>query len=417
MKAIQLVSQHTQLKAEIHLPASKSISNRALILQAAGIQKKRNPTQLIGLSEADDTILMKTGLQQSAGELNIKNAGTCLRFLCAYYAATPGVSITLTGNTRMKERPIAPLVNTLKQLGAHITYTETENQLPIHIEGTQLKGGKVVVDASASSQFISALMLIAPLLSEDLEIELGAVAVSKPYIALTASVLQSFGYSCTCSDNFQKISVRTEANHTAPETFTIEADWSSAAFFYQAALTADHAELFFPKLNVQSLQGDAILKNWFETYGIISEATEEGLLLKKKYLKLNGEQSLDFTDYPDLAPALICALAASGIACKADGLGSLIHKESNRLEALYQTLGQLHYGVKTDHKTYLQQDGLQHAFYENEVLQTHADHRLAMAYAVLSIHLSSVKLSEIESVVKSFPHFFTELRKIGIKVI
>lgn len=415
MKSVKISALKTHIKGEINLPASKSISNRALILQAVNRQLHQIDISIHNLSEADDTVILKEAVEVKTGTVNIKNAGTCARFLCAYYAATPGTDIELRGDPRMHERPIGSLVDALLALGANITYLETEGSLPLHIKGTRLSGGNLQLNASESSQFVSALMLISPLLSGGLNLHLQDKAVSKSYIDMTSKVMLAFGYEPVLDFGLNQIQLNQTFIPSLAKKYSIEADWSSAAFFYEAALLSEEAELILNNLTLPSIQGDAIAANWFDKLGVASELVQTGIKIRKTNIFPAAKLEFDFTDYPDLAPALICASAGAGIALKATGLGSLVHKESNRVTALQQVLQKLHIQTDSDALTYISHDGLQRQFYHGEILSTEKDHRLAMAFGMLVQYFSLVRLSEANSVVKSFPKFWQEAEKIGIE--
>jgi len=415
MKSIKISANKTHIKGNIQLPASKSISNRALILQAITKQLHLTDIHLKNLSEADDTLILKHALAQNTGTIHIKNAGTCARFLCAYFAASEGSEIDLYGDERMSERPIAPLVDALRSLGADINYLGSEGCLPLHIKGKKLIGGNLKIDATASSQFVTALMLISPLLSSGLNLSLSENSVSKSYINMTAEVMKSFGYYPILDIGSNQISLNQTYNKTVQNEYLIEADWSSAAFFYEAALLSEEAELILKDLKLPSIQGDAIVAEWFDKLGVASELVQTGIKIRKTNKVPATSLEFDFTDYPDLAPALICASAGAGIGLKATGLGSLVHKESNRVLALLQLLQKLHIKTESDTVNFISHDGLQRQFYHGEILETEKDHRLAMAFGMLAQYFSLVRLSESNSVIKSFPYFWEESEKIGLE--
>ncbi len=415
MKSLKVQSYRTHLKGNIQLPASKSMSNRALILQAVSQQLFHKTITLGNLSDADDTQILTKAIQLTQGQVNIKNAGTCARFLCAYYAAKPGTDIILEGEARMHQRPIAPLVDALTQLGAHITYLDNPGFLPIHIIGKQLNGGELNIDATTSSQFVSALMLISPMLNGGLTLSLPEETVSKTYITMTLGVMNAFGFKASWDEANLTITCPQQTEPARIDHYEIEADWSSAAFFYEAALLAEEAKLTLSGLTLPSMQGDSILANWFEQLGVTSELGQTGITITKAKEVSTKPVALDFTHYPDLAPAIICACAGAGIAIKASGLKSLVHKESNRVLALINALKTLHIKTESDQENFIAHDGLQRHFYHGEILQTHQDHRLAMAYGMLALFLSVVRLSEGKSVVKSFPHFWDEAAKLGLE--
>ncbi len=416
MKSVKISATKTHIKGQINLPASKSISNRALILQAINQQLHRSNCTIINLSTADDTQILTKALSVKEGKVDIKNAGTCARFLCAFYAAFPGVNIELCGESRMAERPIKDLVEALRILGADIVYLDAEGKFPIQIKGQQLAGGTIQISAEASSQFVSALMLISPLLSSGLNLSLSEKIVSKPYIEMTAALLKDFGYAPELAIAAHQIKLSQAYLPSNLETYEVEADWSSAAFFYEAALLSEEAELTLNGLRLPSIQGDAIVANWFEELGVKSQLVQTGIKIHKTN-KVPGEVlTFDCTDYPDLSIALVCATAGAGIAIRANGLSSLVHKESNRLDALLNLLDKLHIKTESDKQSYLAHDGLQRQFYHGEILTTEKDHRLAMAYGMLAQYFSLVRVSEINSVVKSFPQFWVEAAKLGLEV-
>jgi 3-phosphoshikimate 1-carboxyvinyltransferase len=415
MSKVLIETDETNLVATIQLPASKSISNRAYILQQVVQQKIGKSIAILNPSDADDTLIIKQALADPTGIIDIKNAGTCLRFLTAYFAATTGINVTIKGSERMRQRPIEPLVSALIQLGATINYLEEKNYLPIQIIGSKLKGGSINIPTNESSQFVSALMLVAPLMEQELTLNLLGEIVSKHYITMTQNMLEDFGFSCKISENYSLVQTENMLNKELPESYAIETDWSSAAFFYEAAVIADKADILFLGLKLNSIQGDAILAKWMEELGIRTIEKEEGLYITKGKLPGKSNFEFNFSDNPDLAPAIICATAGASYILKATGISSLAHKESNRIDALAKGLQQLHFKVKASSNS-IEHDGLQHAFYENSVIETNEDHRITMAFAMLAILQSSIVLSETESVIKSFPNFWQEAAKIGINV-
>lgn len=415
IKPIRVKSKLSQINALINLPASKSISNRVLILKEIYELKTNQPVILKNLSEAEDTQILRHALNNDLSEINIQNAGTCLRFLTAYFSAKPGSNIIISGNERMKDRPIIALVNALIQLGANIEYLESKNCLPIRIKGRQLNGGIISIDSHQSSQFVSALMLISPLLSSKLRINLVGEVVSKDYILLTQTLLKEFGFSCEISSDFKWVQTEIQVETKHIETYKIESDWSSAAFFYQAALLADEANIYLENLNLNSIQGDSIIAKWMNDFGIKSIQEGDNVKLIKSKIQNPSIKNISFINHPDLAPTFICATAGAYISFCAEGIYSLTFKESNRIMALEEGLKKLHFRVISDENS-LCHDGLAHSFYQNEVIQTYSDHRICMSFAILSIMLSEIILSETESVIKSFPNFWMEMKKIGIVI-
>ncbi len=415
MSSFQIESNESVLIASIELPASKSISNRALILNAVRKQIGIAPLALVNLSEAEDTVHLINALANPTGLINIDNAGTSLRFLCAYFAATPGIEVSLTGNQRMKQRPIQSLVRALQQMGAEICYLEEENVLPIKIIGKKLSGGEVEIEAHESSQFSSALLLIAPLLAKPLSLKMKGELSSLPYIKMSLAMLHEFGFTGELQKEESTLIATQQIKEISINHYAIEADWSSAAFFYEAALLADKADILLKGLRLNTIQGDGILHEWMLELGIKSIVKEEGIYITKGKEPETDKFSFDFTNCPDLAPAIICATAAAGYRLDAIGLSSLQHKESKRLTALQLALENLAYKVQTKNSSELKHDGLQHHFYQNKTIETYEDHRLCMAFAMFAVFQSRIKLSEVTSVKKSFPNFWEEAAKIGLK--
>ncbi|MBU3661856.1 MAG: 3-phosphoshikimate 1-carboxyvinyltransferase [Bacteroidetes bacterium] len=413
--AFQISSEQQQLQASINLPYSKSLSNRALILAAAYRYLQLPEPILENLSEADDTLILKEALTSNAETINLKNAGTCLRFLMAFFAATPGSKRILTGSERLKQRPIKGLVDALQALGADITYLDKEGSLPILIQGKTLTGGKIVVEANLSSQFVSALMLVSPLMEQALEISLKGKAVSTPYIEMTAKLLQQFGLNLNYTTDFKEIKCEGKFDSNL-QRYSIERDWSSAAFFFEATLLACDAELFLEGLQLDSLQGDKQIAQWMQDLGIVVMQEKEGLYISVNKIDLPSEIiKYDLSDYPDLAPALVCALAGSNIAFEVSGLESLKVKESDRVLALKEGLNQLGYDINMPAEGTLTYTGKPRAAHLNApIINTHADHRMVMAFGMMAIKLGVIHVSEIASVEKSFPNFFEEARKIGV---
>jgi 3-phosphoshikimate 1-carboxyvinyltransferase len=416
MSKVNITASKSLLVASIQLPSSKSISNRACIIREVIKQKTGEEIQLHNLSNAEDTNIILQALAEPKGTIDIQNAGTCLRFLTAYFAATPGIEVCLTGSPRMKQRPIHSLVNALQQLGANISYLESENCLPILIKGGKLNCGTVSIEANESSQFVSALLLITPLLAGELNIQLEGKVVSKEYILLTQKMLSKFGIKCVVNANFTLVQTETKIDPSFLREYRVEADWSSAAFFYEAALLADKADIFFPDLNLQSIQGDVVLATWMEALGIRSLQKDDGVQITNCKPQVTRKFELDFSNHPDLAPAFICATAGAAYEFTARGISSLAFKESNRIEALAKGLSKLHFRVNYDQDS-LQHDGLPHGFYQNTVIETYQDHRIIMAFAMMAMHQSNITLDDVYNVSKSFPDFWKEAEKIGIKLV
>ncbi len=415
MNLVNITKNQPSIKGQVNLPASKSISNRLLIIEALS----RKPFKWTNLSEAEDTSLMKKligqiQLRQGSGspvELDCKNAGTVFRFLTALLAITPGEWV-LTGTKRMKERPIGILVQALRKLGADIKFSGEKNFPPLKISGRNLKGGKVEIDGSISSQYISALLLIAPLLKGGLTVNIINGMASKPYIDMTLGLMRR----CGIPVKFEKNIITLSEGTYQPFPIVVEADWSSAAFWYEMAALSNSAELTFRHLGRESLQGDSILPEIYSNLGIETEYLDDGIRIRKSNQKTE-ELIFDFTNHPDLAPPVIVTSAAMGVIGRFTGLQSLKIKESDRLSALRIELEKQGYPVEVKNNLELQtfasqsteSSGLKKNF--TTPVDPHADHRMAMAFAPLAILSGAITIQDPAVVAKSYPGFWEELQR------
>jgi 3-phosphoshikimate 1-carboxyvinyltransferase len=415
MKVIALSHPTSTLNASIHLPASKSISNRALILNAV----TGNTTLINNLSEADDTVLMQSVLLSNETTFNLKNAGTCMRFLTAYFAANPGKEVTLLCDERMEQRPIHSLVEALRQLGADITYLNKKGFPPLAIKGKQLSGGIIRLNASESSQFTSALMMIAPLLSEPLTLQLQGDISSEPYLKMTAAVMRLFGLETTI--DLPYIHLTSQISNLESQIL-IEPDWSSASYWYEIVALSKDARIDLPGLSIRSLQGDAIIAQHMIGFGVETIETDLGITLKKTSPLKQQNLILDLTHCPDLAPALAVTAAACNRNTTLTGLKNLAIKESNRLLALHTELTKLGFDITiTDDELCVKErpqsavSGSQLSIPKSQI-STHGDHRLAMAFAPLALVFPSISVEQPEVVEKSYPHFWEDLKTVGFTI-
>ncbi len=419
MNQITIQKTNSKLEGEIFLPASKSISNRALIIHYLSGKKLR----LHNLSQADDTQLMIVLLkiiEENKGAyqpttIDCQDAGTTLRFITALLAITPGKWL-ITGSDRMKERPIGILAESLKKLGANIEYQGKNGFPPLLIEGKKLNGRELEIDGSVSSQFISSLLLIAPSLSGGLCLKLKHKISSLPYIEMTLKLLNQFGISTTFNVN----TITVGQQDYKPGELTIETDWTSASYWYEMAVLASDVNLFLKGLKKESLQGDAILSEIFNHFGVKTEFLADGIRLAKSG-KVVSEFTFDFTHCPDLAQAVIITCAGLNIPGKFTGLESLRIKETDRLIALQNELHKL--GFKIDIKGISElrtrnlprwQAGSKPGTQNTEPVKTYGDHRMAMAFAPLALVLGFIQIENPEVVSKSYPGFWEDLKKAGL---
>ncbi len=394
----------------IELPASKSISNRLLIIKTLSgyLDNIRN------VSKSGDTQTLLEILQHvNRAEHNAGLGGTTFRFLLAYLSLLRN-DFTLTAEGKMLERPVKELVDVLNRLGADIEFLHQNEKPPLRIHKCNMHGGKVTIDASQSSQFVSALMLIAPYLQGGLHIYLQGEIVSKPYIEMTANLMREFGIDVTIE--FPDITI-TEGKY-ANKSYFVENDWSAASYFYQFFLFSDHLrQLKIPFLYRQSLQGDHIVSDIYKNFGIETTFNNDHILLHKKPQHSLPEYfSFDFSDCPDLAQTVAVTCALLKIPAQLTGLQTLPHKETNRIKALQQELAKM--GVTTSTQSnrtlHINPDNLHHP---NQAIVTYNDHRMAMAFSVAAMVFKSIKMENPAVVSKSFPHFWEEAQKVGLAII
>jgi 3-phosphoshikimate 1-carboxyvinyltransferase len=399
MESITIKTGIRRLEGRVALPLSKSISNRALIISAiSGKQAIPGP-----LSDAGDTRLMQELLRQAhAGSrvLHAENAGTVFRFICAYLSMLEG-SRLLTGDSRMKQRPVRALVEALQKLGASISYAEQKGFPPLLIKGGPMKGGSLDIEAGISSQHISALMMIAPALPGGLCINLKGRAVSRPYIDMTAAMMKQAGIPLKTSR--QAVSIPQSKYHKC--RLKAEADWSSAAFWYECLALAGQGELLLEGLEKDSIQGDRHAKDLFVKLGIETNFVNEGALIRRS-ATCRSVIDEDFSNHPDLAIPFIVAAAALGLKGSFGGLEGLRHKESNRPELLAAELEKAGIRCRTG-KGELSFDAQK--MHISQSFETRNDHRMAMAFAPLALLGRPVTINRPDAVKKSYPGFWKEL--------
>lgn len=400
------VSAPAALDAAIQLPASKSISNRALILHslAHGNILPRN------LSDCDDTKVMVRALNGNPEHIDILAAGTAMRFLTAYLSVTPGTRI-ITGTQRMQQRPIRILVDALRELGARIEYAGNEGFPPLRITGTELKGEEISLAGNVSSQYISALLMIGAILPKGLRLHLTGDIISRPYINLTLQLMRDFGARAGwISENC--ITVSPGGYTDTP--FNVESDWSAASYWYQMmAMGGIKIELL--GLFAHSYQGDSRGAEIFALLGVHTEYTERGVRLTRKGTPA-ARLDEDLVDIPDLAQTFVVTCCLMGIPFRFTGLQSLKIKETDRITALITELRKLGYVLRSEQDSILLWDGERCPADESPVISTYEDHRMAMAFAPACLALPHIRIDEPQVVSKSYPTYWDDLRKAGFKV-
>jgi len=398
---------------QLSITGSKSETNRLLLLQALCPNLKLENT-----SNSDDSEVMSKALQnvqpatRNPQLIDVHHAGTAMRFLTAYFAIQEGKEVVLTGSTRMKERPIKILVEALHQLGAEISYEEQEGFPPLRIKGKKLSHSKVSLPANVSSQYISALLLIAPKLENGLELTLEGEITSVPYIKMTLALLNEIGVETSFAENIIKINQKSEiVNHQS----TIESDWSSASYWYSIiALSEIGTEITLSSYKPNSLQGDSALVEIYKTFGVDTVFESNTILLKKTNNQQPTTNNLQLNNAPDIAQTIAVTCFGLGIGCHLTGLHTLKIKETDRLEALKAEL------TKLGAKVFVTNESLtlepSENINPNISIKTYQDHRMAMAFAPLAIKVPIV-IEEAEVVSKSYPTFWDDLKSVGFSVV
>ncbi|MCR5131640.1 MAG: 3-phosphoshikimate 1-carboxyvinyltransferase [Prevotella sp.] len=407
------------LRGTVKLPASKSISNRALIISALAAARQEQQTAVImpkNLSDCDDTVVMVKALRDMPPVIDIGAAGTAMRFLTAYLAATEGEHV-ITGTQRMKHRPIGILVNALRQLGADIEYLGEEGFPPLHIRGRQLKGGMVEIPGNMSSQYVSAMLMIAPALENGLELRLKGNIISKPYIDLTLWMMREYGADADWTSG-DTVMVRPQPYQLID--YSIENDWSSASYWYEAmSLTADEdAEIILPGLKDGSRQGDAAVRYIFSMLGVkTSFETIDGeqVVVLRKNNRSVPRLDYDFINSPDLVQTIVATCAAKGIPFHFRGLQTLKIKETDRIEALRKELMKVGVAIHVENTTDLVWNG-ERCTPTTEPIETYEDHRMALSFAPLALVWPGISIHRPKVVTKSYPHFWEEMERAGFSI-
>jgi len=415
-------STKKSIRCDITLPSSKSIINRLLVINHLSGGKPVNGLEL----QASDIVTMQSLLAEITNrrnnsdetiEINVGNAGTVMRFLTAVLAVTDG-NWLICGTERMHQRPIRPLTDALLEIGAELSFVNQEGYPPVKIRGnSSLAGGKVQLNAGISSQFISALMMIAPLLKGGLEIEMQGEIISGSYIRMTQNLMRKAGAGVEFSGN--RVLIGDAIYHSFDFTSIVEPDWSAAAFWYQVAAFSDDAHILLRGLKADSVQGDSILPELFSKFGVHTEFSGDGVLITKPVQEKVSEFNFDFTDCPDLAQAVIVTCAALGIQGRFSGLKTLRVKETDRIAALERELTKLgYYTVVVEDQILLSGKIPQRTDKDTSVLTLcYDDHRMAMSFAPLALLHKEIRLDEPEVVRKSYPAFWRDMMMAGLVVV
>ncbi len=397
----------SKIKGAVRIPASKSISNRLLIIRAL----TEGGFEIDNLSDSEDTKVLLAALESDASIINIGHAGTAMRFLTALYSVLPGERV-LTGSDRMTKRPIGNLVEALNNLGAKISYEESEGFPPLRIKGTKICRDIVKIDGSISSQFISALLMIAPVLENGLELHLSNQVISSSYIEMTLRLIHEFGIEFSKNENVIIIAPQ----KYKPESIRVEGDWSGASYWYQLAALSDYAEIEIPDLYKNSLQGDSAIACLFEPFGIKTKYTKSGIILHSDKVKTEFYEA-DFINNPDMVQTFAVTCVLLDIPFRFTGTQSLRIKETDRILALQNELIKFGATLNYDGNGTLTWNGKKVINHFHDIsISTYEDHRMALAFASAAIKFPGICIEDPNVVIKSYPNYWEELKQLGFEI-
>jgi 3-phosphoshikimate 1-carboxyvinyltransferase len=396
---IEISSNFKTINGSLDLESSKSISNRLLIIK----ELCKTKFEIQNLSNAKDTKILNELLDsfETKKDLNCEDAGTALRFIIAFLATKKGIWKVL-GSKRMHERPIKPLIDCLKDLGAEIKYLGKEGFPPIEIKSKKLKSKKLSLTGNISSQFISALLLVAPTIESGLTLEITSKVSSKPYIDMTLGLMSEFGIEYSWENSLIKVK---QQNYLA-KNIEVENDWSAASFWYSFLALSKSGEIKIPHLYANSFQGDSVVSSIFSKLGIKTEFNEDSIVLYKTKI-IAKEIDLDLSNHPDLALPIIVTCCGLGIKAHLIGLESLKIKESKRLESIKKELRKFNISCEIDSSSIKIKEN-QNIVQPKSTIECHNDHRIAMSIAPLCMKVDSIKFDDKEVVNKSYPKFWED---------
>ncbi|MBB3123879.1 3-phosphoshikimate 1-carboxyvinyltransferase [Mesoflavibacter sabulilitoris] len=403
---LQLHKSTITSNKKIAITGSKSESNRLLLLQAL-----YPSIDIANLSNSDDSQLMQKALKSSDRIIDIHHAGTAMRFLTAFYSTQKNREVELTGSKRMKERPIAILVDALRQIGADISYKENEGFPPLMIKGKQLTGNKVTLKANVSSQYISALLLIAPKLENGLKLTLEGTITSIPYIKMTLNLLSQIGVESSFKDNV--ITVKRLLNIKENKNLVVESDWSSASYFYSIIALSDiGANVTISSYKKESLQGDSVLAQIYKTFGVSTEFNNNSVTISKTS-EAKSIKELNLQEAPDIAQTIAVTAFGLGLSCYLTGLHTLKIKETDRLVALKTEIEKLGGNVSITNDSLTLEAS--NSILNNVEIDTYNDHRMAMAFAPLALK-TDIIIKDYKVVSKSYPTYWEDLKTLGFNI-
>lgn len=402
------ISAPDKIATSIQLPSSKSICNRALIIWALS----KGCKSIDNLSDCDDTRVMVRALENMPDTIDIMAAGTAMRFLTAFLSVTEGEH-TITGTERMRQRPIKILVDALRSIGADIEYTENEGFPPLKIKGTRLEGKEITLPGDVSSQYISALMMLGPILKNGLKLKLTGNIISRPYINLTIEIMKEFGGKAEWEkDNVIVI----HPQNYKPIPYYVESDWSAASYWYEIAALSEDACIELPGLFEKSFQGDSKVAELFEQLGVKTEYADKHITLSKSR-NITERLEYDFVNQPDLAQTFVVTCCMLEIPFRFSGLQSLKIKETDRMVALMNEMKKLGYVISESEGSILEWNGEKCESETTPAIDTYEDHRMAMAFAPAALKLKNIRINNPQVVSKSYPGFWNDLTKAGFNIM
>ena len=402
------IAPYRSVRGRVALPASKSISNRMLVIN----ELSGGAVRLHNVSDCDDTLVMRRALRERGAVTDVMAAGTAMRFLTALFAATESDTV-LTGTERMRHRPIHVLVDALRSLGADISYVGEEGFPPLHVRGRGLAGGRASLPGDVSSQYVSALLMVAPLFDNGLRIELCGEVISRPYIGITVSLMRGFGIRVDEPDS--RTFAVSHGQYSGGD-YTVENDWSAASYCYELLALAGEGEVVLEGLFEDSLQGDACVRDLFAPLGVAT-SFEDGCAVLRKTARTAERYERDLASCPDLAQTMAATCCALGVPFRFSGLQSLRIKETDRLAALGTELRKLGYAVGECGDSVLEWTGGRVEPQAMPCVDTYEDHRMAMSMAPCACVCGGLVINDAGVVGKSYPRYWDDLRSLGVETV
>ncbi len=402
----KVTKRDKKLVGTVTLEGSKSITNRVIIIKALCPEF----FEITNFSISEDSETLVELINSTENVLDARDGGTTFRFLTAFLAVHEG-DVVLTGSDRLQKRPVGPLVEALRSLGADIDYVGEHGYPPLRIRGKRLNGNRIEIDAGVSSQFVSSLLMIAPLLKDGLIIRMKGEPVSRPYIQMTLNVMKHFGIHHEWTQSV----ISVPHQEYVGRKYNVEGDWTAASYYYTMAALSDHVDLKIMGLNKFSYQGDFAIANLMQQFGVSTSFIEGGIHLTKTDYRTKSTE-LDFRDYPDLAQSVLVAAAATGTAVKARGLETLEIKETNRIEALDTELQKIDLKLIPLGTTWNLGVRADKPLDKTLEINTYKDHRMAMAFTPLAIPFGEVIIDDPAVVTKSYAGFWEDIATLGFEV-